>query len=104
MDACEEALRFAGESWPAFLPCAHEGLGRLLYNAVEFVADWLGELEGGCCHTLGRVLLRRGTWLRARIQPRVVETSQGSAEVADLLFEDGTAVCGVPFAAFVFAD
>jgi hypothetical protein len=83
---------------------ACEGLGRLLYNAVEFVADWLGELEGGCHQSLGWVLLRRGTWRRARIRPRVVETSRGPAEVADLLFENGTAVRGVPFAAFVFTD
>src|SRR5207244_2812762 len=25
-----EAVRFARENWTAFLPCAHEGLGRLL--------------------------------------------------------------------------
>ncbi len=31
----EEALRFAGESWPAFLPCAHEGLGRLLIRLAR---------------------------------------------------------------------
>jgi hypothetical protein len=26
----EEAVRFADDAWPAFLPLAHEGLGRLL--------------------------------------------------------------------------
>jgi hypothetical protein len=26
----EEDVRFARENWDAFLPCAHEGLGRLL--------------------------------------------------------------------------
>jgi hypothetical protein len=28
------ALRFARESWAAFLPCAHEGLGRLLIGVA----------------------------------------------------------------------
>jgi hypothetical protein len=31
----EEALRFAGESWDAFLPCAHEGLGKLLIRLAR---------------------------------------------------------------------
>jgi hypothetical protein len=26
----EEAMQFARDNWEAFLPCAHEGLGRLL--------------------------------------------------------------------------
>ncbi len=31
----EEVLRFAGESWAAFLSCAHEGLGRLLIRLAR---------------------------------------------------------------------
>jgi hypothetical protein len=34
----------------------------------------------------------------------VVEAPDGPVEVADLFFADGTTVCGVPFAAFHFAD
>ena len=31
----EESARFAGESWSAFLPSAHEGLGRLLVRVGQ---------------------------------------------------------------------
>jgi hypothetical protein len=31
----EEALRFTREDWAAFLPCAHEGLGRLLIRLTR---------------------------------------------------------------------
>ena len=30
-----EALRFAEQNWPTFLPAAHEGLGRLLVRAAR---------------------------------------------------------------------
>lgn len=30
----EEAARFARESWPAFVPIAHDGLGRLLIRVA----------------------------------------------------------------------
>ena len=30
-----EAARFAKESWPAFLPVAHEGLGQLLIRVAD---------------------------------------------------------------------
>jgi hypothetical protein len=32
--AREEAVRFANDTWPAFLPLAHEGLGRLLIKVA----------------------------------------------------------------------
>jgi hypothetical protein len=34
-EAEAEALRFARENWPAFLPCAPEGLGRLLIRLAH---------------------------------------------------------------------
>ena len=33
--AHDEALRFAEQNWPTFLPAAHEGLGRLLVRAAR---------------------------------------------------------------------
>jgi hypothetical protein len=30
----EQALEFAHKNWAAFLPCAHEGLGRLLLRVA----------------------------------------------------------------------
>ncbi len=35
----EEAARFARESWPAFLPIAHAGLGRLLIRVAGIDGD-----------------------------------------------------------------
>jgi hypothetical protein len=31
----DRAVRFAKDNWPAFLPCAHEGIGRLLIRVAE---------------------------------------------------------------------
>jgi hypothetical protein len=31
----EEAIRFAAENWEHFLPCAHEGWGRLLIQIAQ---------------------------------------------------------------------
>ena len=31
----QEAARFARENWIAFLPCAHEGLGRFLIRIAQ---------------------------------------------------------------------
>jgi hypothetical protein len=50
--------------------------------------------------SLGQVLLRSGTWRRARVRARLIE----GEEVADLCFDDGSVARGVPFTAFAFAD
>jgi hypothetical protein len=33
--AGDQAVRFARDNWVAFLPCAHEGIGRLLIRVAE---------------------------------------------------------------------
>jgi hypothetical protein len=75
-----------------------------VYYTIEFVADWQGDLERGDARPLERVLLSAGTRKRARLRPLVLEACFGPVEVADLFFEDGSVVRGVPFALFAFAD
>jgi hypothetical protein len=74
-------------------------------HAIEFVIDrWL-TVEGATQGPLQRVLFRRGTRLKARVRPRVIDDPRkGPVEVADLLFEDGTTARNVPFGYFAFAE
>jgi hypothetical protein len=67
-----------------------------MYNVVELLCDCWAE----AARSPGQVLLPGGTWLRARVRPRL---AQGE-EVADLCFDDDTVARCVPFAAFAFAD
>jgi hypothetical protein len=74
-----------------------------MYHVIEFVTDRWVDLD--CAfHPLARVLLRRGHRWRAQVRPQIIEAETGPVEVADLLFEDGTAARRVPFACFAFAD
>jgi hypothetical protein len=75
-----------------------------MYHAIRFVANLWLDLERSPRLPLERLLLRRGTCVRAQLQPHVLETPDGLVEAADLFFDDGTTVRGVPFAAFCFAD
>ena len=51
-----------------------------------------------------RALLRKGDRLKAQVRPYVVETRRGPAEVADLLFEDGSMTRRVPYRYFSFVE
>jgi hypothetical protein len=75
-----------------------------MYHLIEFATDWLADLEISRQRRLERLLIRKGTRLRAQIKPHVLEAGGGPVEVADLFFEDGTATSGVPFACFAFVD
>jgi hypothetical protein len=75
-----------------------------MYHTIQFTFEFTGHLETSPRHPLERLLLRRGTRLRAQVRPYVVEVGPRLVEVADLLFEDGTAVRTVPFACFSFVD
>jgi hypothetical protein len=75
-----------------------------MYHTIEFNADLWLDLERSPRQPLERVQLRRGTRRRAQLRPHVVETPTGPVEAADLFFEDGTAIRGVPFSAFCFAE
>jgi hypothetical protein len=75
-----------------------------MYHVLEFDADLCVAVERSPRHRLERVRLRGGTCVLAELRPQVVETPEGPVEAADLFFADGSAACGVPFAAFHFAE
>jgi hypothetical protein len=75
-----------------------------MYHTIEFAAEFLADFEISPKHRLERLLIRQSTRLRAQVRPHVVEGEGGPVEVADLFFEDGTAIRMVPFACFSFVE
>jgi len=75
-----------------------------VYHVIEFFTDFVADLEVSRQKRLERVLIRKGSRLRAQLKPYVVETVHGPVEVADLHFEDGTCTRTVPFACLAFAE
>jgi hypothetical protein len=75
-----------------------------MYHTIAFADDLL--LHAGRCprHGRERLLIPRGTPLRARLRPYVVETAGGPVEVADLHFEDGRVTHMARFADFAFVE
>jgi hypothetical protein len=84
-------------------PMAPSG-DRAMYHTIKFASECLVDLEMSSRQPLERVLIRPGTGLRAQLRPYVLETNDGPIEVADLFFEDDTAIRSVPFACFSFVD
>jgi hypothetical protein len=64
----------------------------------------MADVEVAPSKPLERVVLHKGSQVRAEFRPYVVETPYGPVEVADLFFEDGTATRTVPFGCFSFVD
>ena len=75
-----------------------------MYHTIEFAENVELDLETSARHPLEQVAFQKGTRLPAQVRPYVVEGEDGPVEMADLFFEDGTAVRGVPFAFLTFAD
>lgn len=75
-----------------------------MYHNLVFFKDLTVDLEISPKQPLERVLIQKGTRLRAQIKPHVLETDSGPVEVADLFFEDGSATRTVPFEFFAFED
>ncbi len=75
-----------------------------MYHSIEFAAEFTLDLEISPKHPLERLLIQKGTRLRAQVKPHVAETEAGPVEVADLFFEDGTVTRRVPFAWFSFVE
>jgi hypothetical protein len=73
-----------------------------MYHTIEFSLELEVDLEVSRTKPLERLLIRRGTHLRAQIRPYVIEGSDGPIEVADLFFENGSTTRRVPFAWFNF--
>lgn len=75
-----------------------------MYHSIEFADRCSVDLEISPKQCLERVLIQRGTRLKAQIKPYVVETEDGPVEIADLFFADGTTTRKVPFKWFSFVD
>jgi hypothetical protein len=75
-----------------------------MYHTIEFAAEFMVDLEVSRKQPLERVLVRRGTRVRAQLRPHVIETENGPVEAADLFFEDGTSARGVRFEWFTFVE
>ena len=75
-----------------------------MYHTIQFCAEFVALPEVVPQGQRRRALIRKGDRLKAQVRPYVVETRRGPAEVADLLFEDGTAASRVPYRCFAFVD
>ena len=75
-----------------------------MYHAIRFCAEFVALPEVVPPGQRRRVLLRKGDRLKAQVRPYVVETRRSPAEVADLLFEDGSMTRRVPYRCFAFVD
>jgi hypothetical protein len=75
-----------------------------MYHTLEFAVAFTVDLEISPKHPQERLLIKKGTRLRAQVKPYVVETEGGPVEVADLFFEDGTATRRVRYACFSFVE
>ena len=75
-----------------------------MYHSIEFKRDLLAELDIPGEGRTPRVLIDKGTRLKAEIRPYVVESVLGPIEAADLLLEDGTIAHSVACASFRFLD
>src|SRR5262249_3314765 len=74
------------------------------YHTIQFNAEFTVDVEISRKQPLERLRIRRGTRIRAQIKPRIMETTSGPFEVADLFFEDGTTTRMVPYACFHFVE
>jgi len=74
-----------------------------MYHTIEFVAEVNADIEISPKLPLERLRIEKGARRRVQIKPYVLEAGKGPVEVADLFFEDGTAIRQVPFEFFRFA-
>jgi hypothetical protein len=75
-----------------------------MYHTIQFAAEFVALPEVVPQGQRRRALIRKGDRLKAQVRPYVVETRRGPAEVADLLFEDGSVARRVPYRCFSFVE
>jgi hypothetical protein len=75
-----------------------------MFHTIQFAVQFTADRESSPTAPREHFLIFKGTCVRARLQPYVEEGREGPVEVADLFLEDRTALRGVPFAYFAFAD
>jgi hypothetical protein len=74
-----------------------------LYHTIEFTKELVVVLRASL-RQLEQLPIRKGTRRQAQVRPHVEETEDGLVEMADLLFEDGTATRDLPYACFSFVE
>ena len=75
-----------------------------MYHTIEFTKELVVLLASLKRQSLGPLPIARGTRRQAQVKPHVTETEDGFVEMADLLFEDGTATRDIPCACFAFVE
>ncbi len=85
-------------------PELRRGSRPTMYHTIQFTVQFTADRESSPKDPLERLLILKGTQMRAQLKPYVEDASCGPVEVADLFFEDRTAIRGVPFAYFAFAE
>lgn len=75
-----------------------------MWHLIEFSKAFAADVEISPKDRLERIKIKKGTQVRARLLPSVVETEHGPHEVADLVFEDGFITRGIPYDHFRFVD
>lgn len=75
-----------------------------MYHTIEFLVDFKGDREISPRHHLERVVLRKGTRVRAELKPHVIQAGGRFIEAADLYLDDGTVTRDVPYVSFSFVD
>jgi hypothetical protein len=75
-----------------------------MFHTIVFAAEIHADLETSPKHLLGKVRIRPGASMKAQIKPYVVDGNVGPIEVADLFFEDGSAIRRIPFKCFYFVE
>ncbi len=75
-----------------------------MFHTIEFTLRTRADLGVPGQPRLEKVVIQKGTRMRAQIKPYVIESAHGPCEVADLFLEDGSTARVVSFAAFRFHD
>jgi hypothetical protein len=75
-----------------------------VFHTIEFRAGFTADVAVSARQRLERVRIRKGTQVCVHLMPRIIETTQGPVETADICFEDGSVAHAVPFEVFRFVE
>lgn len=73
-------------------------------HLIEFRIGLIADLEMSPKKRLERILIQPGTRALVQLRARVIETSLGPVEIADLHLDDGGVVRGVRYEHFRFVE
>ncbi len=75
-----------------------------MYHTIEFVSDFVIDLDEGATEQGTQLQVRKGTQFQVWLTPYVVDCDQCPVEVADLHTSNGSVLRTVPFGFFSFVD